>query len=73
MAKNEKTSEKVATEASKVLRDPKSTKIDKSVAGSALTQAPDKKKKNKKDDWDKKNKKNKKDKKDKKKKKNKKK
>jgi hypothetical protein len=45
MAKNEKTSKKAATEASKVLRDPKSTKIEKSVAGSVLTQAPDKKKK----------------------------
>jgi hypothetical protein len=45
MAKNEKTSKKVATEASKVLRDPKSTKIEKSVAGSALTQSADKKKK----------------------------
>ena len=45
MAKNEKTSKKVASEASKVLRDPKSTKIEKSVAASALTQAPDKKKK----------------------------
>ena len=45
MAKNEKTSKKVATEAPKVLRDPKSTKIEKSVAGSVLTHAPDKKKK----------------------------
>ena len=45
MAKNEKTSKKVAKEASKILRDPKSTKIEKSVAGSALTQASDKKKK----------------------------
>jgi hypothetical protein len=45
MAKNEKTSKKVATEASKVLRDPKSSKIEKSVAGSALTQTVDKKKK----------------------------
>ena len=45
MAKNGKTSKRVATEASKVLRDPKSTKIEKSVAGSVLTQAPDKKKK----------------------------
>jgi hypothetical protein len=44
MAKNEKTSKRVAAEASKVLRNPKSTKIEKSVAGSALTQAPDKKK-----------------------------
>jgi hypothetical protein len=45
MAKNEKTSKKVATKASKVLQDPKSTKMEKSVAGSALSQAPDKKKK----------------------------
>jgi hypothetical protein len=45
MAKNEKTSARVATEASKVMKDPKSTKMEKSVAGSALTQAPDKKKK----------------------------
>jgi hypothetical protein len=45
MAKNEKTSKKVASKASKVLRDPKSTKIEKSVAASALTQAPNKKKK----------------------------
>jgi hypothetical protein len=45
MAKNEKTSKKVASKASKVLKDPKSTKIEKSVAASALSQAPDKKKK----------------------------
>lgn len=45
MAKNEKTSARVATEASKVMEDPKSTKMEKSVAASALTQAPDKKKK----------------------------
>jgi hypothetical protein len=45
MAKNEKTSARVATEASKVMKDPKSTKMEKSVAASALTQAPDKKKK----------------------------
>jgi hypothetical protein len=45
MAKNEKTSKKVASKASKVLKDPKSTKAEKSVAGSALTQAADKKKK----------------------------
>lgn len=43
VAKNEKTSAKVATQASKVLRDPKSTKQEKSVAASALTQAKDKK------------------------------
>ncbi|MEH6628293.1 MAG: hypothetical protein V7739_17810 [Motiliproteus sp.] len=45
MAKNEKTSKKVATAASKILRDPKATKAQKSVAGSALTQRADKKKK----------------------------
>lgn len=47
MAKNEKTSAKVASAASKVLNNPKSTKAAKSVAGSALTQAPDKGKKKK--------------------------
>ena len=47
MARNEKTSRKVASKASKILRNPKSTKAQKSVAGSALTQAPDKKKKGK--------------------------
>ena len=44
MAKNEKTSSKVASAASKILRNPNSTKAQKSVAASALTQAPDKKK-----------------------------
>jgi len=44
MAKNEKTSKKAGTAASKVLRNPKSTKAAKSAAGSALTQRPDKKK-----------------------------
>lgn len=48
MAKNEKTSKSVASKASKILRDPKSTKAQKSVAGSALTQAPDKKNKSRK-------------------------
>lgn len=42
--KNEHTSSKIASEASKVLRDPKSTPAQKSIAGSALTQARDKKK-----------------------------
>jgi len=42
-ASNEKTSSKVATQASKILRDPKSTKAEKSVAGSALTQTKNKK------------------------------
>jgi hypothetical protein len=39
MAKNEKTSPKVATKASEILRNPKSTAAQKSVAASALTQA----------------------------------
>jgi len=41
MARNEKTSKRVATEASKILRSKTASKIAKSVAGSALTQAPD--------------------------------
>jgi hypothetical protein len=45
MAKNEKTSKKAASTAGKILRDPKSSKEAKSIAGSALTQAPDKAKK----------------------------
>ncbi len=44
MAKNEKTSKSVATKASKILKDPKSSKTMKSIAASALTQAPDRKK-----------------------------
>lgn len=43
MARNEKTSKSVGTKASKILRAPKSTKAQKSVAASALTQRPDKK------------------------------
>lgn len=42
---NEKTSKSVASKASKILRDPKSTKAEKSVAGSALTQTSNKRKK----------------------------
>lgn len=42
MAKNEKTSNSVASKASKLLRSPKSSKTVKSVAASALTQTPDK-------------------------------
>lgn len=38
-AKNEKTSPRVATLASKQLSNPKSTPAQKSVAGTALTQA----------------------------------
>ena len=45
MARNEKTSKRVASEASRELKDPKSTKEEKSVAGSALAHAPDKNKK----------------------------
>lgn len=41
---NETTSPKVASTASKVLRDPKSTPEQKTVAASALTQAKNKKK-----------------------------
>jgi len=44
MSKNEKTSKLVASKASKLLSDPKSSKTVKSVAASALTQRPDKKK-----------------------------
>jgi hypothetical protein len=44
MAKNEQTSKKAATAASKVLRDPNSSKAAKSAAASALTQRPDHKK-----------------------------
>ncbi len=43
MAKNEKTSKKVASKASKLLKDKKSSRAVKSVSGSALTQACDKK------------------------------
>lgn len=45
MANNEKTSSKVASTSSKLLKDKNSSKKVKQVAGSALTQAPDKKKK----------------------------
>jgi len=44
MADNEKTSKRVASEASKLLRSKTASRLVKSVAGSALTQAPDKKK-----------------------------
>ncbi len=43
MANNEKTSPRAAKAASKVLRDPKSSSAAKTAAGSALSQAPDKK------------------------------
>lgn len=45
MAKNEKTSKRVGTKASKLLKKKNAPKDVKSVAGSALTQRPDKKKK----------------------------
>ena len=44
MAKNEKTSRKAGTAASKVLRSKSTGKLSKTAAGSALTQRPDKKK-----------------------------
>lgn len=43
--KNEKTSKSVASIAGKLLQDPSTTKEIKKVAASALTQAPNKKKK----------------------------
>ncbi|MDR0873032.1 MAG: hypothetical protein LBN27_06135 [Prevotellaceae bacterium] len=48
MAKNEKTSAKVASKASDLLSNPKTPKKVKSVAASALAQAPDHKKSGKK-------------------------
>jgi len=47
MAKNEKTSRRVARIASKQLRSKKTSRPAKSTAGSALTQAPDRKRKKK--------------------------
>lgn len=44
MGKNESTGKKAASNASKVLADPKSSKAAKSAAASALTQVKDKKK-----------------------------
>lgn len=44
MAKSETTSKSVASKASKILNNPKSSKAEKSVAASALTQRPNKKK-----------------------------
>lgn len=43
MAKDKKTSPKVASKAAKIVSDPKSSATVKSVAGSALTQAQSKK------------------------------
>ncbi|WP_226570571.1 hypothetical protein [Mangrovibacter yixingensis] len=45
MSKNKKTSKEVASKANGQLKDPKSTPNQKSVAESAVSQAPDKKKK----------------------------
>lgn len=45
MAKNEQTSKKAGTSASKVLRKSGSSKDSKTAAGSALTQRPDRPKK----------------------------
>ena len=47
MAKNEKTSPRVARTASRQLRSKKTSRAAKSTAGSALTQAPDRKKRKK--------------------------
>lgn len=45
MARNEKTSKKIGKIASKLLRNPSTPKKVRSVAGSALTQRPDRRKK----------------------------
>ncbi len=45
MAKNEKTSKRARSAASRVLKDKRTGKDSKTAAGSALTQRPDKKKK----------------------------
>ena len=42
--KNEHTSKSVAAKASKILKDPKSSKAMRSIAASALTQAADRRK-----------------------------
>ncbi|EOR93324.1 hypothetical protein ADIARSV_3511 [Arcticibacter svalbardensis MN12-7] len=44
MSKNEQTSPKMAKVASKVLSNPNSSKVSKSLAGALLTQSPNKKK-----------------------------
>ena len=44
MARNEQTSRAVASKAAKLLANPKTPKAVKSVAASALTQAPNRKK-----------------------------
>jgi len=45
MAKNEQTSKRAGTAASRTLRDARTSKTSKTAAGSALTQRPDRKKK----------------------------
>jgi hypothetical protein len=45
MARNERTSKRVGTKASKLLRSKRTSKNVKSVAASALTQRPDRKRK----------------------------
>lgn len=44
MAKSEKSSKRLGKLASKVLKNPKSSKTAKSLAGSVLTQRPDRRK-----------------------------
>jgi hypothetical protein len=44
MAKNERTSSRVASQAGRVLQNPHSTPLQKRIAASALTQTKDKKK-----------------------------
>lgn len=43
VGKNEQTGKRAASNAARVLRDPKASKAAKSAAGSALTQRPDRK------------------------------
>lgn len=45
MGKNEKTSKSIGSKAAKLLKNPSTSKTVKSVAASALTQRPDRKKK----------------------------
>lgn len=45
MSKNEKSSKRLGHLASKILRNPKSSKTVRSLAGSVLTQRPNRKKK----------------------------
>lgn len=43
MARNERSSKRLGSLASQVLRDPRSTRVAKKLAGSVLTQRPDRK------------------------------